>query len=367
MSNRLSHSALNKYQDCPKAYDLHYNKRLRSKTTSSALLFGSAIDKALETLVQTKDLQKAKEVFKAQWEEQEINGVPEKLKTSTLLVYANSDFDADLLPEATNSAQEKYLTEIEDIYTKKQDSGYDSLSAEEKELFNSANWLIMERKGLLMIETVNEEVLPRLTKIHATQERIDMENENGDSMVGFIDLVADWDDIGSPVVFDFKTSSQPYAKDSVKTSQQLSLYVSAVGEKYNTRRAGYIVLSKKLQKNRTKICIKCCHDGTGGRHKTCDNEIPITKDNEVVDFERCNGAWKETLNPKANVDIIVDTIPTKMENLVIENAGEINTAIAHKVFPRNLNSCVKPYGKCTFYNLCHNNSKEDLVEAPEKK
>ena len=51
MSKKISHSAWSKYLVCPKLYDLHYNQKLRPKGTTSALLFGSAIDAALNVML----------------------------------------------------------------------------------------------------------------------------------------------------------------------------------------------------------------------------------------------------------------------------------------------------------------------------
>jgi len=48
MNNRLSHSAINKYLFCGEAFRLHYREGYRPKTTSSALLFGKALDKAFD-------------------------------------------------------------------------------------------------------------------------------------------------------------------------------------------------------------------------------------------------------------------------------------------------------------------------------
>ena len=54
--NTLSFSQLSKYATCAKAYDYHYNQKIREKTSSANLTFGSAIDDALNQIL--KDLKK---------------------------------------------------------------------------------------------------------------------------------------------------------------------------------------------------------------------------------------------------------------------------------------------------------------------
>ena len=73
MSLKISNSAVNIYSTCSKKYYLHYVSRLRAKTVSSALIFGSTLDKALNQLVQDKNLDAAKNLFLAAFTNSEIN------------------------------------------------------------------------------------------------------------------------------------------------------------------------------------------------------------------------------------------------------------------------------------------------------
>jgi hypothetical protein len=49
--SKISYSAYKKYTTCPKMYEYHYNQKLRPTGTSSSLLFGSAMDEALNALL----------------------------------------------------------------------------------------------------------------------------------------------------------------------------------------------------------------------------------------------------------------------------------------------------------------------------
>ena len=123
--------------------------------------------------------------------------------------------------------------------------------------------------------------------------------------------------------------------------------------KYKTKKAGFIVLSKNIIKNKTKTCIKCSFDGTGGKHKTCSNEI---------NGKRCNGEWSETFSPEANVQFIIDEIPQQTEDLVLDNIDDINVAIKTNHFTRNLQSCNSNFGPCDYIGYCYRGSMHGLVQ-----
>jgi hypothetical protein len=110
-------------------------------------------------------------------------------------------------------------------------------------------------------------------------------------------------------------------------------------------------------KNRKKICSKCNHDGSGGRHKTCANEI---------EGKRCGGEWTETISPEVYVQFIIDEIPEQTENLVLENIADINTAIKTGHFTRNLSMCTNTYGgPCDYLFLCYKGKMDNLVKQGE--
>lgn len=347
---------------CPKSYDYHYNQRIRPNTTSGALLFGSALDSALNVLLMEPD-KSAEDAFDQAFSEQPINGEATFIPTSTAVVYANSDFDSDLLyEEDISTIKEKFecadiLSNHNALRKKKSDSGFDSLTAAEKSQYNFLIWLSMRRKGHLMLAAYRKKVLPKLTEVHEVQKAIDLKNDDGDSVVGFIDLIADVKGFGT-VVLDNKTSSRDYEPDSVVTSPQLSLYTHAVSDEYKTRKAGYIVLKKQLIKNRKKICSKCGNNGSGARHKTCD---------ALVGDSRCHGEWTETVDPDVFVQIIIDDIPEKLEQIVLQNVDDVNRAIKSGIFTRNFASCANWYGgDCSYKKLCFENNMKGLCKTGDK-
>lgn len=376
MANRLSHSACQKLQQCPTSFDLHYNKKIRPKTSHAALMFGTALDKATGALLDPKeDPRTAEEVFISWWSNQEVNGVDRSLATLTSLVYAKTDWDEELLKKqdwaelllAHGTDSETTIA----IVDKRNKEGYEKLKANEQVIVNHAFWLCLKQKGLYMVDAFRRKVMPRLKNVLATQKYISLENEDGDSVIGYIDLIADVDGHGI-VVLDVKTSARAYDEEtSVIYSPQLSLYVHAVSEEYSTRKAGFIVLNKAIMKNRTKICSKCKFDGSGGRAKTCDKEyVQNVVDKKGVSkekLERCNGVWDETLDPDVYVQFIIEEIPEATEALVLDNIDSINQTINTGNYNKNLSSCLNSFGRpCIYLDYCYRGSMKDL-EVVDKK
>lgn len=366
MSNRLSHSQVSKFQQCGKAYEYWYIKKIRPTKLKAALLFGTALDKAIGALLDKNSKSTPQEVFDYAWRFQDVNGVQQYIPTNTDIVYSKNDFDKDLISQSDLSTFDVKLADILVAVSKKDEVGLDKLDIESRKLVNIGSWVCLKKKGHYMITAFQEKVMPKLKKIHSTQEYINLENGDGDSVIGYIDLVADVDGFDSPVVLDLKTSAMEYDEDAVLTSPQLSLYVHAVSEKYETRKAGFIVLNKHLIKNKVKTCISCGHVSEG-RAKTCDRESieqVETKKGLTEKAVRCNGEWNETVNPEVYVQFIVDEIPRQTEDLVLQNIDDINTSIKTGHFTRNLSICTNVYGgPCEYMNLCYRGKMDGLVEA----
>lgn len=372
MTIRLSHSAATRYSDCGKSYFYHYIQGLRQEVQSSALLFGTAIDKAGEHYALTKDFPATLELFDKTWQTQTINGKEEDLRFLLNFTYSDKDLDTDLLKADDWSElssipvdQSNIEETLKEAIYNKGIVGYAGLSVEEKTVFNYANWLCLRRKGILMLKEFKRVFDENVEDVLGTQVKVDLVNENGDSVIGYIDFVFKWKGIEKPVIFDLKTAGREYDDDAVSKSPQLSLYVYAVSEQFdNTRQCGFLVLNKNIQKNKKKKCSVCDNDGSGGRHKTCD---AITSTDAKGKDVRCNGEWIETIYPKAKSQVLLETVSEVLVTRVVENFDEINKAIKAEVFPRNFSNCFKFNGavKCSFYDLCHSNSDVGLIKKED--
>ena len=64
--------------------------------------------------------------------------------------------------------------------------------------------------------------------------------------------------------------------------------------------------------------------------------------------------------------ILIDDVPQRTQDIVIENMEQVAQAVKNNVFTRSFSSCVKPYGKCEFWGMCYKESMDGLVKEEEK-
>lgn len=378
--NKLSQSSLSTFLTCGKKYEYHYKHRLRAKVISGALLFGGALDKAINELLLSKDLQKATKIFDEEWEYNWINKKKVFLPDSELVVYAKKDFDSELLEKEDIHKMEGKISDTnslevyEQIVRQKEEKGFENLHNDNKRYYNYCNWLVLRRKAYIMLNAYNEKVLPKIKNVIAIQKEFNLEGKTGDIINGFIDCILEFQD-GKKYVIDNKTSAIEYEKDEAGKSQQLILYNYALNkEGMNLDGVGFIVMYKNIQKNRIKICEKCGHDGTGERHKTCNKMIDPNPDASWEDIRssktaasyRCNGPWKETISPECKIDIILNQVSLPAQNLIIQSFKEANAGIKAGIFPPNVDSCFKFGNKCAFYEKCWKGEDSELIQLEEK-
>ena len=356
--SKLSYSAINTYKQCGRKYKLHYVDRIRPVKRSSALCFGTAIDKAVEAKLNNKDIN-AKDIFDTWWQKQTINKEVIELCGSILLDYYISDFDFDLLidddikflkakaeeliPKIYKEYGDWLLAYNECLKHKKQ-RAFRTWPENENKFYNLCNWLSLRRKGHLMVEALEREVLPKIKQVIYTQHKTQLKNTEGDVLDGFADAVVEWED-GRTIILDFKTSSVKYEANAVSVSEQLTIYSLSTGIKL----AGYIVFMKKIDKDLDKMCGDCGTAFKTTRQRKC----------EVCNKE--SGVYK-VKKLRALVDIIIDTIPTKTEDVVLDTIHETNQSIKDEVFDPNFHSCKSFLGPCPYFDLCHKNSMKGLIK-----
>lgn len=363
--SRLSHSAVNRYLECPTSYKYHYIDKYRGSVQSSALLYGTAIDKATESYAQKRDFKTAFEVFDKYWKQQEVNGTYTTLYNNTEMVYGNNDLDIDLLSESGNKLiAETYslanvLETVNHIVETKEQIGFKKLTDGDKLILNHVNWLCMEKKGYLMLGKFIEWFDENVEEVLGTQDKIDLVSGD-DSVIGYADLVVKLKGYDKPVILDIKTAGRAYDYDAVTKSPQLALYVYSLKHKYdNTNTAGFVVLHKNILKTKTKICKTCGNDGSGASHKKCAKETVVGiiekgKNKGQDKLERCNGEWNITIEFDVGMQVLVNEISDLLQENVLENYDHVDRGIKAEVFPRNYGSCIK-YGtiRCDFYDICH--------------
>ncbi len=180
----LSHSRINRYETCPESYRLYYVERIRVKTPSASLVFGSFVHQALAALF-IQDANPS-ELFTELWNQVE---------------YAEIQYNC-------------------------------------RETWES----LLERGKALLDQFVAEE-LPKIGDIHAVEQPFELAVSHLDvPLIGVVDLVADVN--GEPTVVDFKTSGSRYDDHEIALSDQLTAYALAQPA---ARQSAYCVLVKTKQ------------------------------------------------------------------------------------------------------------------------
>lgn len=374
---KLSNSGLSKYLQCPRSYKLHYKNRLRSYYKGSALFFGGAIDQGLNEILAGKGIEKAKEVFIATWAVGNGNdNKPIDIKTSPFILYSDADFDIDLLTKQDFAVIHEYYESIRpnissSVYDvinyvkseKKIAGNVHSINREILSYYNLINWCVLKNKGQMMIEAYAAQIMPLFKRVVAVQLDAALDSNCGDSIGGIIDLVVELQD-GTIAIIDNKTSAWDYGVDSVKISQQLTIYKIILNNLYNdgkndykVDKCGYAVIKKKPIKIVDKVCKSCGHVGTG-RHDTCDSLLPV----EGSKPKRCNGEWDKKISISFETQFIVDDITEIQEDIVFETINTATQMINQEFFVPNMNNCITNFGKCTFFDYCHYNKTSDLID-----
>lgn len=316
---KLSHSAVNKYFECPRKYKYHYVEGWRTDKIFSPFFFGSAIDEAINVMLLTKKKKlnkeekklksrKPLEIFDQYMDKEELakNGNVEYFKSDLdISVLNKKDFD-----ELKKS--EKEIKEFVNKYHKKK-----APTKKDKKIYNEICWHSLYQKGIMMLEAYEKRVIPLIEEVYSIQDKVSLECGK-DEYRGFIDFTASFvDEPGIVYVIDNKTSSRPYSENSVLESDQLASYC----EWANIDRAAYIVIEKKIRKREPKVRISIVKGD-------------VTNDQKNRTFDRITLAYEN---------------------------------ICEKRFDKNENSCYN-YGRpCEFYQLCHHGSKKGLTKKNDRR
>jgi hypothetical protein len=340
---KLSKSACSTYMQCPASYDYSYNQNIRPIRTGSPLVFGGAIDAALNRILLGGSRDQAMADYRAAFKNYEIG---------KMLPMFN-DYDAELLSDETK----KELLEGIRVY------GYDGddldgtirvllgrvhdqieLSDNQYKAVDFVCRRSLAEKAALMLEAYELKVLPQIKKTYNVQKR---------SGPGFLDATVEWDGIGK-VVLDHKTSGKPYADNQCDYSLELALYA----DEEQVFKVAYVVFIKNIKKNRIKTCTEC-GNVVKGQHKTCDADI---------DGERCHGELGITISPEAEIQIIHGDISPEAVAAAREAQEQIGRAVEAKIFPCNFNQCNSQFGKpCAYRDLKWKGDMRGLEKRERKK
>jgi len=305
------------YLSCPLCYKAHYVDKWRPKKVKSYFLFGSALDTALNDLLITRSQGKSIDLFRTVWNTKCYGQNIDWLKT---------DLDQELL----------------DHY---------QITGDNKEYFS------ILLKGQLMIEAYYKEVLPKIKEVVAIQKPVKLLNKDGDEINGFLDaIIRKTDD--KLYLIDNKSSGSKYTSDAPKTNNQLPLYHYIIKNEYPIEKAGYIVMQKKINKNKVKEC-KNCGAFNSSSHKTCDKivdkNIGFTNPRQI----RCNGQFLTTINPSCDIQTVFNKIEPEDEIRVLNDFDKALYGIKNQIFEKGPPS---KYGKCTYFDIHEENNTREFYK-----
>jgi hypothetical protein len=336
---KISHSSKETYLTCPKKWELHYKKGLKSTKIGSALMFGSAFDEAQNRMLleKKKDLteqeidtmkKSPQDIFLENFTKVKVADKVLKIPKSEAALYYKSDLDLSLLDEKDQGSIYQFAKELDIDIENMQDIKYfieecilvfkkGSLELDLQRLYNYICWLSLKNKGLLMLEAYRKEIMPQIEEVFEVQKYISLKDGSSE-LRGVVDLICSFvSEPGVKYVCDNKTSSRPYKEDSVSISEQLATYA----EHEQNNKCAYIVTEKLIRKKEPKV--------------------------------RCS--------------IIKDVISDSFVDKTFDNITEVFHNINEGKFEPDFNACFQYGQKCPYYDFCRDGKLDGLVYIKREK
>jgi len=363
---RLSHSQKDKFISCPRHWKLYYKDRIRPTHTTSALVFGNAMDEALNILLLTKKKeltdeeqqiikQDVTQTFLDTFHTVYINKQKvEHPETDTRIFYYKSDYFYDILTDEDKQKLVDYIntwnftiTDPEQLRKEMQvyidKSGYGALDRYELGFINLGNFLSLKTKGLMLLEAFKNEILPEIEEVYSIQRQITFENDNH-TIMGLVDYEAKFVGDDNRYTVDNKTSAQKYSSTSVKKSEQLSLY----DEYLNNNHGAYTVLVKNINYVVVKSC-ECGHSEIGGNRKKCPKcKTELTIEQKIIPITQ----------------IVKDKINKELGQQTLLDFEKMIEMVDMERFPKwgQKKNCLL-YGKpCPYVDYCKNGDLNNLTK-----
>lgn len=276
---RLSNTKRTKYQQCPARYKFHYINKFRSKELSSSLIFGIALDEALNCMLlskmkkaPTKDIKdligkNPVDVFLSHMETARHNGQTVNIRDFEHTAYTKADFDNTMLYTEDLDAlgiNLTYANEFMDWYYEERKKKSPEIEEKDHQLYRKLCWYSLKNKGITILSTYKTEIIPQILEVHSIQERINLPNDKGDFIEGVIDFTATFKDEPDKVyIVDNKTASKAYKPEQLTESDQLHLYAYYK----ECDNIAYIVCEKNIRKRSPRVRIEilrgeACEDFT---------------------------------------------------------------------------------------------------------
>ena len=344
---KISYSGLNTFKVCPYKFKLKYIDGWRDLSINSPLLFGGAVDEAINFILETVqkgekiDTEKLFELYQNQMLEYKLpNGEVVNVPKYDNVNYSMTDVDINVLLDEDIEIL-KVLTEdidfemISSMTLKDQNDAYKVMRKNYPQHFNTLAWLSLLNKGKKILTTFITDILPLIDEVVEVQGEIVADNGEGDQLSGYTDFICKMKgstilnsevidymsnnikidpDKQYTVLIDNKTTSKPYTKDSVQKSEQLGIYETF----RNVDFCAYLAFNKVMPRS-----------------------------------------------GKVKYNFIIDVVDPQIKDLAFtdfaETLGEIEAENFYKVETRE--TCDFFFGrKCEYFDLCKNNCSKGLYK-----
>ncbi len=357
----ISYSKVSTFKACPQKYYL--SKEWPAELNVSALPFGTAVENGVDVLVQGGVIEEAVKVFEKDWFKSPANkwSSAKQIFDDPEMPYYGSDYDKNLLIAEKEQAkilewQKELFPEEdipwEDLVKEFQDKLSDAktIKKELRQFCHRIFWLSCKKRGKLLVEAFQRDLLPQITKVIAVQKKISIKNDEGDQLTGYVDYELELKDYTGPIITDVKTSGMFYDKHALNSSDQLAIYGAAEG----IDKIGYMILIKSIKHE--KSCDACKSVRINGRLKKCAEE-------------GCKGRYTD-IRSYAMTQLLVRDMREGEAEEVVEDFSDVLVAIKNGVNWKNPSSCFNYNKKCEYYDYCWGGKKlEDLpgIKKKEKK
>lgn len=355
----ISYSKVSNFKACPQKYYLLDSYQV--KITASAFPFGNAVEAGIDALLAKKPLEEARKTFAERWKTAPENKweAEKQIYDSEDVFYYASDYDEYLISEEdevqVNTWKKELLPDsketwdalIAEFQGRVKNNSY--LDPALRKFAHRVIWTCCLRRGEIMLEAFKEQLLPEIEEVIANQEWINVSNEDGDKLVGKLDLILKLKGYDRPVLIDLKTAGKFYSEHDLNTSDQLSSY--AASKKLDL--IGYMVVLKNIKHE--KMCNTCNRVRENNRKTNCEDE------------KSCKGKYTKVRH-YGETQILVRELRKGEAQEVLEDFSDVLVAIKNGVNWKNPGSCFDFNKKCDFYDFCWNGKKiEDLPGVVKKK
>lgn len=327
---QVSYSAIDSYLSCSEKYRLERIVKIIPDSVNMAFCFGSATDAASEVIFKAymKDAapfnrEEMINLFEDKLTNYEFQGEMLYIPTHAKIKYSKADVQPELLTKEDLADIEAYILEESDLDVGKITDFIDYFKdtkiklEEEIVIYNYIAWYCMLRKGILILDRLVQWAKDEIKEVVSIQRKIEIVNDEGDKLIGYLDLEAILKRDNKIRTIDLKTASNPkqqYPDDKISKSMQLTIYANET-----QKEVAYVILGKTIKKKA----------------------------------------------PRVDIRELYGTISEQQLDETFEKIDVAMNGIKNGIYTKNTNHCFA-WGACQYMSLCFKGEMRGLVEKVKK-